>query len=297
MNAQRQTFTSVFTAMGALLFVMTCQAGSTVDQTRALAAGGLVQVDNLAGSIEFTAWDKAEIGISGELGDDVEELEVLESSSGIQIRVRNHRNQRNVEETHLRLQVPVAASVEAESVSADISLSGLRGGSIVFNSVSGDLLIDAATPRVEMESVSGDVTFRGATSRAEVETVSGEIDLRGIAGEIMISTVSGDVSLSGNRIDRGRFETVSGDLDLQLNVPDGGRVNAQSMSGDVSLTLPTGQQAEYAAQTYSGEIRTDFGTVTAESGGAGSSLSWREASNGATIEIESFSGDIYITGQ
>jgi DUF4097 and DUF4098 domain-containing protein YvlB len=297
MNALHHTITWVFTGMSALLFVATCQAGSTVEQNRPVAADGLVQVENLAGSIEFTAWDKAEVGISGELGDDVEELEILESSSGIQIRVRNRRNQRNVEDTHLRLQVPVAASVEAESVSAEISLNGLRGGSIVFNSVSGDLLADAEAPRLELESVSGDVTFRGATSRAEVETVSGEIDLQGIEGEIMISTVSGDVKLSGNRVDRGRFETVSGDLDLQLDVPDGGRVNAQSMSGDVSLTLPTGQQAEYTAQTYSGEIRSDFGTVTAESGGAGSSLSWRESSNGATIEIESFSGDIHIKGQ
>lgn len=297
MNTLHQTFTWVFSGMSAFLIVATCQASAIVEQTRTLAADGLVQVDNLAGSIEFTAWDKSEVGISGELGDDVEELEILESSSGIQIRVRNRRNQRNVEETHLRLQVPIAASIEAESVSADISLNGLRGGSIVFNSVSGDLLVDAQAPRVEMESVSGDVTFRGATSRAEMETVSGEIDLQGIEGEIMISTVSGDVKLSGKRIDRGRFETVSGDLDLQLNVPDGGRVKAQSMSGDVNLTLPAGQQAEYIAQTYSGEIQSDFGTVTTESRGAGSSLSWREASNGATIEIESFSGDIHVTGQ
>jgi DUF4097 and DUF4098 domain-containing protein YvlB len=287
---------SVCIAMAVAGWALNSQAGSPISQNRAIAPDGLVEVENLAGSIEFIAWDKAEVEITGELGKDVEELEIVESTSGIQIRVRNHRNQRNVSETHLRLQVPLAASVEAESVSADISMKGLEGGSIVFNSVSGDLTVDASSPRVEMESVSGDVTFRGATSRAEIETVSGEIALEGVEGEIMLSTVSGDVKLVGTRINRGRFETVSGDLDLNLDVPDGGKVNAQSMSGDVTLALPSGQQAEYTAETYSGEIQSDFGSVSRESFGAGSSLSWREASNGASIEIESFSGDIFITG-
>lgn len=272
-------------------------AGSSVDQNRAVAPDGLVEVENLAGSIEFSAWDKAEVEIRGELGDDVEELEIVESSSGIQIRVRNHRNQRNVEETHLRLTVPVGASVEAESVSADISLEGLSGGSIVFNSVSGDLTVDASSPRVELESVSGDVRFGGATPRAEIETVSGEIDLEGVNGEIMLSTVSGDVRMGGEGINRGRFETVSGDLDLRLDVLDGGRLNVQSMSGNVSLFLPPGQQAEYTAETYSGEIQSDFGSVNRESFGAGSSLSWRQANNGASIQVESFSGDINLTAQ
>lgn len=296
MSAPRQVYIAVCIALAAAGWASTVQAGSPISQNRAMAPDGLVEVENLAGSIEFTAWDKAELHISGELGKDVEELEIVESTSGIQIRVRNHRNQRNVSETQLRLQIPVAASVEAESVSADISLTGLEGGSITFNSVSGDLTADARSPRVEMESVSGDVSFRGATPRAEIETVSGEIELEGVEGEIMLSTVSGDVRLAGTRINRGRFETVSGDLDLNLDVPDGGKVNAQSMSGNVSLSLPAGQKGEFMAESYSGEIQSDFGTVSEESHGAGSSLSWRESGNGASIEVESFSGDISLTG-
>lgn len=286
----------VLCCLAILVSAGSARAGSSIDESRAMSPDGLVQVENLAGSIEITGWDRAEAHVSGELGDDVEKLEITESSSGIEIRVRNRKNLRQVDESHLRLQLPATASVEAESVSADISLTGMQSPSLVLNTVSADLIIESSAARLEAESVSGDVTFRGRTPRAAVETVSGDIDLQGMEGEVRISTVSGDVKLDAEHIGRGQFETVSGNLKLQLDVIDGGRLNAESMSGDVHLVLPAGQQAEYTAQSYSGEIRSDFGSVKGESYGGGSSLSFREANNGATIRVESFSGDIDISG-
>jgi len=272
------------------------QASTKIDESRSISADGLVEVENLAGSVKITTWDRAEVKIEGELGDDVEQLEITEPSSGIRIRVKNRANQRNVDESHLRIQIPRAASVEAESVSADLTLSGAKGTSVVFRSVSGDLTVEAEVERLEMESVSGDVEFEGQTARAAIETVSGEIEIQSVSGEVRISTVSGDAELTGQRIASGRFETVSGDLQLMLDVADGGRLNAESMSGDVHLTLPDSQQADFGAMTFSGEIRSDFGSVEEKSRGPGSSLSFRQGSSGASIEIESFSGDIRIEG-
>jgi DUF4097 and DUF4098 domain-containing protein YvlB len=276
-------------------FFSVAHAATPVDETRSMPADGRVQVDNMVGSIEITGWDRSEVSIRGELGDGVEELEISESSQGVTVRVRNRKNRRFVEETRLRLQVPVAASVIAEGVSADIKASGLQGGNLVFNTVSGDIRADARTPRVEIESVSGDVTFRGQASRASVETVSGEIDLQGIEGEVRIATVSGGVELAGSGIAIARFETVSGDVELRLDVADSGRLNADSMSGDVTIVLPSGQQGDFSAQTYSGRIRSDFGTVDEASRGPGRKLDHREGAGGAIIRVESFSGDIRIT--
>jgi len=282
-------------AIACLTFVPALHAGSQIEELRAMPANGLLQVENTAGYIKITAWERNEVRISGDLGDDVEKLEIVESSSGLEVRVRNRKNQRRVDESHLDLQIPASASVEAESVSADITVQGLHNASLVLNSVSGDQSIDADTDRLEIESVSGDVVFRGHAPRASVETVSGEIEVRGIAGEIRLSTVSGDVEITGNQIDRGRFETVSGDLDLQLDVTAGGRLNVQSMSGDVRLALPATQEAEFTAQTYSGDIRSDFGGIGKSDRGPGKTFSFRAGSNGATIRIESFSGDIKIS--
>jgi len=66
------------------------------------------------------------------------------------------------------------------------------------------------------------------------------------------------------------------------------------MSGDVNLSLPSSQQAEFTAQSFSGNIRTDFGKSARVSHGPGVVLEHRQGDNGARIRLESFSGDISI---
>jgi DUF4097 and DUF4098 domain-containing protein YvlB len=275
----------------ALVFSTATQASTDIEENRPVSPDGRLQIDNMAGSIEISSWDKPEVEIRGVLGDKVERLEVTETSGGLRIRVHNQENQRRLDESHLRLQVPVGISIEVESISADITVEGLDNGSIVADTVSGDVDIKANTGHLEVESVSGDVTFVGKSPRASVETVSGEIEVQGVEGEVRFSTVSGDLVMKGGAVSLGRFETVSGDLELSLQVSDGGRLSADSMSGDVTVILPAQQQAEFSAQTYSGDIRSDFGVVDKEAGGPGRNLNHVLGNNGASIKIESFSGD------
>ncbi len=279
-----------------LVFLMvvvpvSAQARTDIAENRPISADGRIQVDNMAGSIEISSWDKPEVEIRGQLGDRVDELEIAETSGGLRIRVHNQNNQRRLDETHLRLQVPRGVNLELESISADISVQDMENSSIVASSVSGDIDIAAGTGHLEVESVSGDVLFAGHTPRVTVETVSGEIEVQGVEGEVRITTVSGDLLLHGGAVSLGRFETVSGDLQLDLQVSDGGRLSADSMSGDVILVLPGSQQAEFSAQTYSGDIRTEFGAVSTEPGSRGRRLDFTAGNNGASVRIESFSGD------
>lgn len=283
--------------MFALFVPMTGESTEIVDETREIATDGSVIVENMAGSIEFSVWDEAKIEISGELGDDVEKLEITESAKGIHVRVHNKGNTNRVEDTKLHLKIPVNASVEAESISADVSVEGSKGESIVANTVSGDVDVNASPQRLEVHSVSGDTEFEGTTLRSSVETVSGEITVSGVGGEVNISTVSGDVSLVAQEVDRARFESVSGDMKLELAVSDGGRLTSESMSGDLVLRLPANQQASFTAQTYSGDIRSDFGESARGSRGPGSILEYNEGNNGTSIRLDSFSGDIHIRRQ
>jgi DUF4097 and DUF4098 domain-containing protein YvlB len=269
-------------------------AGEEIDKTLEMPANGLVQVENLAGSIEFAAWDRQEVQVRGTAGNSVEEVEITATSNGVQIKVHNRKDKRNIDGTELYLRIPEGASIEADSVSADISVSGNRGENILLNTVSGDLEIDASSKKLELHSVSGDVEFKGSAARSSVETVSGEIVLIGPAGEVGISTVSGDVSLDGGEVARGKFESVSGDLTLALSVGNGGRLSCDSMSGDVKLRLPSTQQAEFTAQSYSGDINSEFGKSSRVSKGPGVMLQHREGDNGAQIRLETFSGDISI---
>lgn len=269
-------------------------AGEEIDRTLDMPADGLLYVENLAGAIEFIAWDRPEVQIRGEAGRSVDEIEFSSTAKGVQVRVINRKGERRIDGTDLYFRMPAQASVEAETVSADITLSGSRGDIVTLRTVSGDLEVEASPRRVDLNSVSGDVEFEGTVDRATVETVSGEIVIVGARGEVTASTVSGDVSLDGGEVKRGRFEAVSGDLILSLSLADGGRLSCDSMSGDVRLSLPSSQQAEFTAQSFSGDIQTDFGKSVRVSKGPGIVLEHREGENGAKIRIESFSGDISI---
>lgn len=288
-------------ALCGLLLLVTAGAAladTAVDETRALAPDGRVQVENVSGRIEVEAWDRAEVQVSGTLGDSVEELEISGSENSLRVIVHNRQSRgRGPDDTDLVLRVPAGASLGAVAVSADVEVRGLAGGEVNVSSVSGDVTVDAAASRVDLASVSGDVNFTGETPRLRAENVSGELILLGLDGEIEVSTVSGDVRLEAGRVERGRFESVSGDLDLVLEVADGGRLTLESMSGDAVLRLPDGQQGEFEAQTFSGSIDADFGAVNRPKYGPGERLSHRAGSNGATIRLNSFSGDIEILQQ
>jgi len=293
-NTHRKEMLAAALGAVAMMVPLAGFCGEDIDKTLEMQADGLVLVENLAGTIEFSTWDRSEVQVRGDAGDDVEEVEITKTSKGVHIRVHNRKGGRHVDDTDLYLRIPEAASIEADSVSADITAIGSRGESILVNTVSGDLEIDASPKRLEMHSVSGDAEFEGSVTRSTTETVSGEITLVGVAGEINVSTVSGDVSLEAGEVTRGRFESVSGDMTLALSLEEGGRLSCDSMSGDVMLRLPESQQAEFTAQSYSGNINTDFGNSARVSRGPGVMLQHREGDNGAQIRLETFSGDLSI---
>jgi len=265
-----------------------------IDRTLDMAEDGLVSVENVAGTVEFVTWDRAEVQVRGEAGSSVEKVDISSTSGGVEVRVVNRKGERRVDGTDLQLRIPEAASVEAETVSADIKLSGSGGKSVSLRSVSGDLEVEASPQRIDLQSVSGDVEFEGSVTRSNFETVSGEIVVVGVSGEVSANTVSGDVTLEAGEVKQGRFEAVSGDLILSLALADSGRLACDSMSGDVKLSLPTSQQAEFTAQSFSGSIHTDFGKSVRVSKGPGVVLEHRVGENGAKIRLESFSGDISI---
>ncbi len=270
-------------------------AGEAINERIDFAEDGRIEVSNITGVIEVKTWDRAEVQLTGELGD---ESELVFTRSGDQLTIKVEAESggwfNNPEDSELYLRVPVGASLELTGVSADLVISDSEGEFIVAETVSGDVEVTARAQRLELTSVSGDVTFRGSASRTSVDSVSGDVDLEGLTGELEVRLVSGDVYLSGGEFSLGRFESVSGTLELALNVADGGRVSVESMSGDVILSLPEEQQGSFRVQTFSGDIRSDFGSPTREKNGPGNRLDHNVGDGGATIRVESFSGDVRI---
>ena len=268
-------------------------AGQTVDERWDIDAKVTVSIENIAGEIVVQGWDKNEVHLTGELGNSVEELEIVASNSSLQIEVIN-RNERNVDSTELKLMVPRGANVDISAVSADVNVSGLDNEKLTASSVSGDVEVNASSQRVSIESVSGDVEFSGQAQRITAESVSGDLDLSGISGEISATAVSGDMELQTGPIENAKLETVSGDIVVNGEISDNGKLRAESMSGDVVILLPASQSGLFKAQSFSGRIYTDFGSVDHAKHGPGSHLKYAAGNGGAEVRVESFSGNIKL---
>jgi len=152
----------------------------TINETRAVDANARISIENLAGLIDVSGWDRNEVQVTGTLDEKAKKLEIEGSGSALSIEVR-YPEQRNLnikEGSRLTIKVPRGCELEAESVSADVRVAEVAG-------------------EVAVESVSGNVTVRGAPSELDVETVSGEIDVEVAGARASLESVSGDIYTTG----------------------------------------------------------------------------------------------------
>jgi DUF4097 and DUF4098 domain-containing protein YvlB len=237
--------------------------------SKAVSAGSVVSISNVNGNIKIVPSTSGKVDVSGmKRGSgrtDRLKVEVNESSRGVQICVvdtdadsycdergyhSNSRRDRNNnwndnwdnQRIDLEVSVPTNLLVRPNTVSGDISVTGMHGD-INANSVSGDITLDRmSTGSVNVNTVSGDILVQIETLTGngdfKFNTVSGDIDLnvpRDFGADVTMSTVSGDINsdfaitIGGSgRMRRGGFtgriggggrrlevSTVSGDLKLR----------------------------------------------------------------------------------
>lgn len=281
----------------------TALAATPINETRALSPDGRVEIDNLKGRIEVRAWDRPEVRVQGSLGEGVEKLEITGDRDNLSIRVKYPRRgsgrgfmsgSDRSEPTDLRLMVPLRTSLDIDSVSADVDVSGVAAGSLSINSVSGDVVVAAAPSRAEIDSVSGDLRLTLNSSNVSVESVSGDVSLKGrLDGEVEAESVSGDVIVdtSGGQLRRFTGATVSGDMRIDTALVRGGRISLQSVSGDLDLNLPSALSANVRGESFSGDLAAPGARINRPRHGPGSSFEHRYGAGDGDIAIETFSGD------
>ncbi len=292
-------------AIGVLIAVPASEAHAqrAIDETRSLSRDGVVEVENLAGSVTVRGWDRSEVRVTGTLGRDVEAVDVDGSGSRVSIRVRHPRRSGNWRGggTELEIRMPAGARLRAETVSADIDVEGVNGR-LDLESVSGDVDIRGAGGAVRAESVSGTVQFEGTSRDLSLEAVSGDVIVSGVDGAVVrAGSVSGDVDIRGGTFSEGRFETVSGSVSFTGQLAREGRFEFESHSGRVLLELTGRVNATFDLETFSGDIRgTVEGVNVAEQ--MERTSRWTPGKEGrfsvgdgsASVDASSFSGTVEI---
>ncbi len=290
-----------FTWLSALLLAaaaLPATAATPINQTRPLDPRGRVEVDNVKGRVEVVAWNRPEVQLSGSLGDGVEKLSVEGDSKVLRIKVQYPARGRNAEPSRLLLQVPLQADLEVDTVSADISVSGVAPRELELQSVSGGITANGAPGRGKISTVSGDIQLAMNTPRLRVETVSGKLVTQGrLNGEISLESVSGDMRLNtlGERVRKLSANTVSGDMVLELALAEDGEIRMESVSGDLRLRLPADLSAQVSGESFSGDLNAPGAKIRKEEFGPGSSFRVRYGAGKGDIRMQTFSGDARLT--
>ena len=174
-------------------------------------------------------------------------------------------------EAVITLAVPADTPVTVRTVSAEVVVAGLQGGTSI-NTVSGS---------VTATDLAGELTLR---------TVSGEVDAQAIDGDATVNTVSGAVTIAG-RVSRLTGRAVSGDLTFDLDAAP--EASLSTVSGEVLMRLPSDASARLDATTMSGHLDSAF-VVSGTSGRRRlSGLVGRDES-APTIDVRTMSGDVAL---
>lgn len=257
-------------------------AEQKVDRTLKAPADGVVAIENVAGSVKVSPWDRDEVSVTGTLGDEVKELRFVSDGRRTEIEVklpegRLGRKSGDRMAAHLEVKVPATSGVEVEAVSATVTATGLKGA-LDVETVSGSIDVDTASRKVQAEAVSGTVTVKGAS------------------GHLVASTVSGILRVEGGTFDHVELETVSGSLTFAGALSPKATLDAESVSGTVDLLFPASVSARFDVETLSGDVTNQLGPAAERSHefGPGKELSFKAGAGDATVEVETVSGDVAL---
>jgi putative adhesin len=107
--------------------------------------------------------------------------------------------------------------------------------------------------------------------------------------------------LTDVEIDHSSLRSVSGDIDYTGRLARTGRYQMQSHSGDIRITPADSRGFALEGSTFSGDVRSDFPLTIQTSpgnsfspGGRNRSVRGSFGDAGATLTLQSFSGDIVI---
>jgi DUF4097 and DUF4098 domain-containing protein YvlB len=274
-------------------------AQQTITKNSKVAGDATVEVSNVQGSVEIAAWDKSEVELVAELESPKDELEYEASERYVRIEVRRPRSRYHSDgdDATLTLRVPRGARVIADTVSADINVTGVRGEQDL-QSVSGEVQTQAWDAPVKAASVSGEITVAGNGGKSAVttENVSGGTTVSGVRGSYAGEVVSGEIRATIAAAERVEVNSVSGEAELSVELKPGASVDMESVSGLVSLRLKPPVNADFDIESFSGDIDACFGPKPRDTSKytPGSELNFTQGGGGARVEIQTLSGEISI---
>ncbi len=280
----------------ALLAALCAFADTDVNVTKKATGDGRVAISNVAGSVKVAGWDRHEVKVEGTLGKGVKRLEFEVRGGRTDIEVVVPRRKSRHIESHLTIHVPLRSSLNVKTVSASIGISGVQGGELELNAVSGEIRAAECRGEVEAESVSGAIDISGTPTSVRAASVSGRVKIQGVSESVESETVSGRLELVCGVLNRCAMESVSGAIDFEGALRKQGKLDATSVSGSVNLHFTEDVAGHFDISSFSGNIQCDFGPPPSRvhKYGPGTELRFSKGDGDARVSVETLSGAVRI---
>ena len=256
-----------------------------INQTYQLAPGTRVEVSSIRGGVEIlnadTSTAEVQIVRTARSRADLEYHKIEVEQTGNSLVVRGvqepeQRQRQNIQVNHhVVLKLPRSIDLTVKSVSGSLKAGDVDGQTHVF-SISGSVKIGNVGNKLQVNSVSGNLEVGSVGADAHVNSISGNVRLGQVNGSLDVTSVSGGVNTT-----------------LVSLSPQGIRI--RSVSGSVELGFKSDVNADFSAESVSGQVHLDVPNVTRDSETNSSNVRARIGAGGTPITIWSVSGDIRLT--
>ena len=292
MNAARITLVA---CAAFVLGALPAHAQRTVAERIAAAPDGYVRINNIAGSVKVTAWDRDSIAVNGTVHDtQAERFAVTRGADGVTVGLWDTTVER-AEPSQLDVRVPAGSRVWVRTGSSSMFVSGITGD-VVVNSVGGDIEVRGAPSQVFAETMTGRMTIDVRTAVARAKSVTGPILLRGTITDAGATSVSGNVLIEDAVIERGSFESTNGELRFVGQLRRGAGLDFVTHAGAVEFLLPAATDAVFSVITFEGSLRSEFTAPvrTNVSKIKGSEQGFTLGQGGARVNVRTFRGRVVV---
>jgi hypothetical protein len=287
-----------------------------------LGTDGALALGNIAGDITVTRGSGADATIEivktarGRTPDDAKELlklvqvDITERNGRAEVKTHYPSGEDQKFYSRRNINVSVAYTVAApagtrlsiESISGNVKVTDIKGD-ITANSISGDVRIAGAGRIGSAKTISGTVEISDTQADGAVggSSVSGDVVLRRVTARRMdAGSVSGNIRIEDVQCERVSGQTTSGNVSFAGTLARSGRYELKSFSGEVRVLLAGNTGFEVDANSFSGDVRTDFAITTrgtAQPGRRGrhTTLAGTYGDGAAVLDLTTFSGSIVIS--
>ena len=296
------------------------QQRDEINQRFELAPGARVEVSSIRGPVEIfdsnSGMAEVQVIRTARTRADLEyhKVEVAQTASGLVVRgiqEPNHRGDKVRVNHHVILRVPRRIDLAVNSISGwvrvgDIAgqtkLNSISGAATVGNvdgplnvrSISGNLTINDVRADAQVESVSGSATIGNVGAPLNVRSISGNLTIGNVFGEAQVNSVSGDVRTG---LVNGPLTvlSVSGDVNTALSNLGTQGIRINSVSGSVEIALTGDVNADFNAESISGQVYLNVPNVTRDVYVKSPNVRARIGAGGTPIKVFSVSGNVRLT--